>query len=169
MDRNAVSQFVARFEADFGGREGLLCSRAPGRVNLIGEHTDYNGGFVMPMAVDREVRLFFRPVQSGPVRIWSENYGEWDEFDLDDVRHNPAQPWSNYIRGVAVALQGAGYALKPIEGIVQGDLPIGAGLSSSAAIEVATARAFCAASAAGAAGAAEPDSRELALLCSFSK
>jgi galactokinase len=159
LDRNAVSQFVARFEADFGGREGLLCSRAPGRVNLIGEHTDYNGGFVMPMAVDREVRLFFRAAESGPVRIWSENYGEWDEFDLDDVRHNPAQPWSNYIRGVAVALQGAGYSLKPIEGIVQGDLPIGAGLSSSAAIEVATARAFCAAS------GAEPDSRELALLC----
>jgi galactokinase len=113
----------------------------------------------MPMAVDREVRLFYRAAQGGPVRIWSENYGEWDEFDLDDVRHNPAQAWSNYVRGVAVTLQGAGYSLKPIEGIVCGDLPIGAGLSSSAAIEVATARAFCSAS------GIEPDSRELALLC----
>ena len=159
MDRQTVSQFVARFEADFGGREGLLCSRAPGRVNLIGEHTDYNGGFVMPMAVDREVRVFFRPLQDGPVRVWSESYGEWDEFDLGDVRHNPAQAWSNYIRGVAVTLQGAGYKLKPIEGIVCGDLPIGAGLSSSAAIEVATARAFCASS------GIEIDSRALALLC----
>jgi len=159
LESQAVSQLVARFEADFGGREGLLCSRAPGRVNLIGEHTDYNGGFVMPMAVDREVRLFFRPAQDGPVRIWSENYGEWDEFGLDDVRHNPAQAWSNYIRGVALTLQGAGYSLKPIEGIVCGDLPIGAGLSSSAAIEVATARAFCSAS------GIEPDSRALALLC----
>ncbi len=75
------------------------------------------------------------------------------------MRHNPSQAWANYIRGVAVTLQGAGYELKPIEGIVCGDLPIGAGLSSSAAIEVATARAFLTAS------GIEIDSRELALLC----
>jgi len=159
MDYRAVAQMIGKYEATFGTREGLLCARAPGRVNLIGEHTDYNGGFVMPMAIDREVRVFFRPADSGPVRVWSENYGEWDEFDLDDIERNPAQPWSNYVRGVARALQEAGLPVRPIEGILYGDVPIGAGLSSSAAIEVACALALCPDA------LQRPGRRELALLC----
>jgi len=159
MDWETTRKFIARFEESFGDAAGLRCSRAPGRVNLIGEHTDYNGGFVMPMAADREVRVFFRPADRGPVRLWSENYGEWDEFDLDDIEHNAEQSWANYPRGVAREMQEAGWELRPIEGIVHGDVPIGSGLSSSAALEVACARAFC-----DAAGI-EPDSKELALLC----
>lgn len=150
---------VSKYEENFGSREGLRYANAPGRVNLIGEHTDYNGGFVMPMAVDREVRVFFRGTKRGPVRLWSENYGEWDEFDLDSIERNDRQRWSNYPRGVALVLQEAGYELQPIEGLVYGDVPIGAGLSSSAAFEVAMARAFCAAA------GLEPHPRELALLC----
>ncbi len=150
---------VGRFEETFGQGEGLMCARAPGRVNLIGEHTDYNGGFVMPMAVDREVRVFFRPVESGPVRVWAENVGEWDEFDLDDIGRNERQQWANYVRGVAVMLQLAGFEPGSIEGLVYGDVPLGAGLSSSAALEVACAKAYCRA------GGHEPESRELALLC----
>ncbi|MFO7957209.1 MAG: galactokinase [Candidatus Brocadiia bacterium] len=159
MDYGKVRQLAEKFEQNFGSREGLLCARAPGRVNLIGEHTDYNGGFVMPMAVDREVRFLFRPVEDGPVRLWAENTGEWDEFDLHDIEHNPQQPWANYVRGVAVMLREEGYEPAPVEGIICGDVPIGAGLSSSAALEVACAKAYCTAS------GREPDSRRLALLC----
>ncbi len=158
MDAPTLRALAEKFEQTFAGREGLRCARAPGRVNLIGEHTDYNGGFVMPMAIDREACLLFRPAE-GPVRLWAENYGEWDEFDLDGIQRNPSQPWSNYVRGVALALREAGYEPAPIEGIVCGDVPIGAGLSSSAALEVASAKAFC--EAAG----AEPEPRELALIC----
>jgi galactokinase len=159
MDYQTIRDFVVKFEQNFGTVEGVLYSRAPGRVNLIGEHTDYNGGYVMPMAVNREVTMFFRPTGSGPVRLWSQNYQEWDEFDLDEIEHNDVQAWANYIRGVAWALQDAGHQLRPIEGMVFGDVPIGSGLSSSAAVEVASAGAFCEAS------GIEIAPRDLALLC----
>jgi len=154
-----IRELRVTFQQSFGSADGLLLSHAPGRVNLIGEHTDYNGGFVLPMAVDREACVLFRPATEGPVRLWSENYGEWDEFDLDAVEHNERQPWSNYVRGVAAALQEVGLELRPIEGIIWGNVPIGAGLSSSAALEVAIARAFCLAA------GSEMDSKELALAC----
>jgi len=159
MDHETTGKLIAKFDETFGSTEGLQCARAPGRVNLIGEHTDYNGGFVMPMAVDREVRVFFRPVEGGPVRLWSENYGQWDEFDLDSIDRHPQQAWSNYVRGVAWALQEAGLEVRPIEGIICGDLPIGAGLSSSAAIEVASALALCPAA------AGDVPRKDLALIC----
>ena len=141
MDPQVLKRLLTRFHETFES-DSLQLSRAPGRVNLIGEHTDYNGGFVMPMAVDREICLLFRPRREGPVRLWSENYGEWDEFDLNDPASHPDQPWSNYVRGVAWSLQEAGKRTRPIEGLVFGDIPIGAGLSSSAALEVAGALAL---------------------------
>ncbi|MCD6415992.1 MAG: galactokinase [Planctomycetes bacterium] len=159
MDSEIANEMLAGFKRTFGAGKGLSLARAPGRVNLIGEHTDYSGGFVLPMAVDREVRLLFRPVQRGPVRLWGENVGQWDEFDLDDIARSAERGWANYARGVALMLQRAGYALGPIEGVIYGDVPLGAGLSSSAALEVAAARAFCAAAGEG------PAPRELALLC----
>lgn len=159
MDNETSNRLLRAFEESFGSQDGVRCSRAPGRVNLIGEHTDYNGGFVMPMAVNREVRILFRPAEDGVVRLWSENFGEWDEFALDELQRNDQQPWSNYVRGVAWSLSQAGWDIAPIEGIVHGDVPLGAGLSSSAALEVATASAFCAAS------GREVPPREMALLC----
>ncbi len=159
MDYGTLKDLRSKFEQTFGGTSGLRCARAPGRVNLIGEHTDYNGGFVLPIAVDREVSILFRPVGAEPVRLWSENYGEWDEFDLDDITPNPRQPWADYIRGTAHHLHEAGLDIRPVEGIICGDVPIGAGLSSSAAIEVAAALAFT-----DAAGVTV-DSRKLALIC----
>ena len=159
MNHRTVQQMIEKFARAFGSADGLLCSRAPGRVNLLGEHTDYNGGFVLPMAVDREVRFFFRPLDAGPVRVWSENFGEWDEFDLDAISFNPGRPWANYVRGVARVLLDAGRPLRPFEAIIYGDVPLGAGLGSSAAIEVAAALAFCAAS------AESLDRTALALLC----
>jgi galactokinase len=159
LDHETTGRLRRQFAECFGDNDGLSCSRAPGRVNLIGEHTDYNGGFVLPMAVDRYVRIMFRAAERGPVRLWSENYGEWDEFDLAGVSRNDAQPWTNYVRGVAHILQEAGHALRPVEGVIHGEVPVGAGLSSSAALEVAAARAFC-----HAAGI-EPEPMELALMC----
>ena len=158
MNRETAQRIVQKFALLFGTSEGMMCSRAPGRVNLIGEHTDYNGGFVMPMAVDRDVRIYFRRLASGPVRIWSENFSEWDEFELESIERNPARLWANYVRGVALMLKEAGLVVRPIQGIIFGDVPIGAGLSSSAAIEVASALALCP-------GAVKMDRKELALLC----
>jgi len=161
LDPRTINRMAEAFERAFGTREGLRIARAPGRVNLIGEHTDYNGGFVLPMAIDREVRVCFRPVRAGPVRLRSEDRGEWDEFDLEGIEPGPGSggTWGSYARGVAWALREAGCRLRPVEGVVQGDVPIGAGLSSSAALEVAVARALCAAA------GREMDGQALALAC----
>jgi galactokinase len=120
--------------------------RAPGRVNLIGEHTDYNDGFVMPLAIDRAIWIAARPRQGNTVRAHSADYNETLEFSLDGLKHQKAG-WLEYLKGTAWSLQDAGYKLSAFEGVVTGDVPRGAGLSSSAALEMATARAFCQASA----------------------
>lgn len=117
--------------------------RAPGRVNLIGEHTDYNDGFVMPLAIDRAVWLALRPTTQPTVTITSLDMGETAVFSFTDWQHN--QPtWVEYIKGVAWAWQQNGYPLTGWEGVMVGNVPIGAGLSSSAAVEMAAARAFTA-------------------------
>jgi len=148
-----------RFAELFGDADGLRCAVAPGRVNLLGGHTDYNDGFVMPMAADCWVRVLFRPSRDDTMRVWSENYAEWDEFSLDDIKRNEQQSWANYVRGVADVLQHEGLKLRPIEAIVWGDVPVGAGMSSSAAVEVATALALCSAA------DIELEPRRMALLC----
>ncbi|MEZ4768735.1 MAG: galactokinase [Caldilineales bacterium] len=115
--------------------------RAPGRVNLIGEHTDYNDGFVLPMAIDRAVWIALRPRTDGQVSVRSLDLDRSASFSLAGL-HNEGAGWIEYIKGVAWALQGAGYRLSGWEGVLSGDVPRGAGLSSSAAVELATARAF---------------------------
>jgi galactokinase len=142
-----TSSLITQFESRFGARPGFL-ARAPGRVNLIGEHTDYNGGFVLPIAIDRDVVLVGAPRADRRVRLHSADFGQRSEFALDDVAHDPAAAWSNYARGVAAALQGAGQALHGFDAVLQGDVPIASGLSSSAATEMATIMAFNAAGAA---------------------
>ena len=114
--------------------------RAPGRVNLIGEHTDYNDGFVMPMAIDRAVWIALRPRQDKKVRLYSIDFNTWGEFGLNNLAK--AKGWLEYPKGVAWALQEEGYNLSGWEGVITGDVPRGSGLSSSAALELATARAF---------------------------
>ncbi|MGQ9889858.1 MAG: galactokinase [Aggregatilineales bacterium] len=115
--------------------------RAPGRVNLIGEHTDYNDGFVLPMAIDRAVYIALRPRPDSYVHLHSLDFNDLLVFDLDAFLREPPS-WAEYVKGVAWALQEAGYALRGWEGVIAGDVPIGAGLSSSAATELAAARAF---------------------------
>lgn len=118
--------------------------RAPGRVNLIGEHTDYNDGFVLPMAIDRAVWIALRPRNDSYVVVHSLDFNEIAEFSPIEMAKQSKRygRWAEYMKGVAWALQEKGYTLQGWEGVVAGDVPLGAGLSSSAAIELATARAF---------------------------
>jgi galactokinase len=117
--------------------------RAPGRVNLIGEHTDYNDGFVLPLAIDRAIWVALRPRDDGHVRVTSLDYETTATFALEALEKADAG-WAEYLKGVAWSLQKAGYALRGWEGVMTGDVPRAAGLSSSAALELATARAFAA-------------------------
>ncbi|HEY7314027.1 MAG TPA: galactokinase [Gemmataceae bacterium] len=119
--------------------------RAPGRVNLIGEHTDYNDGFVLPLALDRAVWIALRPRADRQVLIHALDFADTVKFSLDDLTRSSAG-WGEYVKGVAWALQEAGHALHGWEGVLGGDVPLGAGLSSSAALEMAVARAFAAVS-----------------------
>lgn len=135
----AGQRVVAAFRERFGAEPTALV-RAPGRVNLIGEHTDYNDGFVLPMAIDRAVWIALRPTGSRRVMVHADDLAELAEFDLDALERGTG--WAEYLKGVAWALGEAGHALKGWEGVVGGDVPLGAGLSSSAALELATARAF---------------------------
>lgn len=116
-------------------------ARAPGRVNLIGEHTDYNDGFVMPIAIDRCVYIAARARTDHKVGVTALDIqgGQTDLFDLDDISHHPDYRWANYIRGAAYYLAQQQVKLTGIDAVVSSDLPSGAGLSSSAALEVATA------------------------------
>ncbi len=128
---------------------------APGRVNLIGEHTDYNDGFVLPMAIDRGMAIAFAPREDDTLRVWSNEFGQTREVILEGLRRRASGDgdrsrrggWFGYIAGVAWAMCGAGLAVRGAELAIMSDLPTGAGLSSSAALEVGVARALAAASA----------------------
>ncbi|HEX8243239.1 MAG TPA: galactokinase family protein, partial [Longimicrobium sp.] len=133
---------VRAFRARFGAEPAFVV-RAPGRVNLIGEHTDYNDGFVLPMAIERAVWIALRRRLDGEVHVWSMDFAQPATFAVERIRRGgPA--WSEYLKGTAWALEESGRALWGWEGVMGSDVPIGAGLSSSAALELATARAFAA-------------------------
>ncbi|MBA4380159.1 MAG: galactokinase [Anaerolinea sp.] len=138
MDLRA--KLTSAFEECFGTLPPLIV-RAPGRVNLIGEHTDYNDGFVLPMAIDRAVWIALRRRRDRQVIVHSLDFDASAAFSLDQLQ-SKGKGWIEYLRGVAWALQEARYALTGWEGVMVGDVPVGAGLSSSAATELAAARAF---------------------------
>jgi len=133
--------------------------RAPGRVNLIGEHTDYNDGFVMPIAIDRHTTVTATPRGDRRLRARSDALGETADIDLDAIAPGPTGHWSDYVRGVAAVLERDGHRLTGADLDITSDVPIGAGLSSSAALEVAVASAL-----AGVAGIAL-DPTAIALAC----
>ncbi len=117
--------------------------RAPGRVNLIGEHTDYNQGFVLPMAIDRDLLIAARARADERSRwIALDQDHQRDEFLLRGIERHPRYRWANYIRGVAHFLEQQGHSLKGLDAALTGEIPVGAGLSSSAALEVGTATTF---------------------------
>ena len=134
---------AAAFNEHFGKAPEWI-ARAPGRVNIIGEHTDYNDGFVLPMAIDRAVYIAGQSTGVHTVKVHSLDFNETRSFDLaDTIALKPAAgDWLEYLKGTAWALQDAGYLLEGWEGVLVGDVPVGAGLSSSAAVEMATARVF---------------------------
>ena len=115
--------------------------RAPGRVNLIGEHTDYNDGFVLPAAIDLEIRIALVPTGDRQVTLTSETTGETASFDLDAIGQRTGT-WIDYVAGTAWALARAGVALRGFRGLLASSLPRASGLSSSAALELASAWAL---------------------------
>jgi len=151
---------MSEFEEIFGrAAEGV--TRSPGRVNLIGEHTDYNDGFVLPIAIDPHVEACWAARAGRAVRFHSVQMGETLSADLDEELAPVAGSWGNYPIGVVKELRDAGVALAGADVLFDSTIPVGGGLSSSAALEVATALALMAA--AGTPRAV--DGRELALLC----
>ena len=158
----ASHELVKRARSVLGGQyEGPhpRCFAAPGRVNLIGEHTDYNDGYVLPVAINRQALLAVRRRSDQVVRLFSDQFRQSTEFDLGQFGPDADAPWSNYVRGVAHVLHAKGHRLCGLEGVLAGDVPMGAGLSSSAAVEVAAAAAWR-----GLAGLTLSDV-ELALVC----
>jgi galactokinase len=152
-----------RIEDEFKKRFGVgptLWARAPGRVDLMGNHTDYNEGYVMTMAIDRNTWLAARPRGDRKVVIHSLNREGGGEFDLDDITHDERAPWTDYVRGVAAVFQDEGFALLGFDGLIHSTIPFGSGLSSSAALEVVTATMF-----ETLAGSWNIDPVRLALLC----
>ena len=134
----------AGFRAAFGAAPDLIAA-APGRVNLIGEHTDYNDGFVMPMGIGVGTLVAARRRSDRVLRVAALDLGETSEFPLaDPVPHAPAGDWSNYLRGVAAALASSGVPLCGADLAIAGNVPQGAGLSSSASLEVACGLALAA-------------------------
>ena len=136
---NPIQPVVQAFEEHCGGRPAFIV-QAPGRVNLIGEHTDYNDGFCLPMAIDRATWIALRP-RDGEVSVHALDMDDAATFGLDALPRDDSS-WRRYVAGVAWALQQNGYTLSGWEGVLRGDVPIGSGLSSSAALELAVARAF---------------------------
>ncbi len=132
---------------------------APGRVNLIGEHTDYNDGFVLPCAIEFSTRVAIAPHPDQKLVLRSAEFPEPFELDLKDPPRKARGVWSDYVVGVAITLRNSGYTLPGANLLVRGEVPIGAGLSSSAAIEVATALALLSLS------DAKPPLPDIAKLC----
>ena len=133
---------LAAFRSTFGDDEGAVVVMAPGRVNLIGEYTDFNDGFVFPMTVDRGVYFAIRARSDTLVRVASVRYDELIEYELDEFATPKPGSWSCYVLGVVEELRLRGFLERGFEAIVDGNLNLGAGLSSSAALEVATAVAL---------------------------
>lgn len=138
-----LADLKANFENHFGAQPARVF-QAPGRVNLIGEHTDYNDGFVLPCAINYKTMVAVTPRDDNTVRTVAADYGnETDEFQLDnEIQSHPTQLWSNYIRGVVKHLQLRGFTFKGADLVVVGNVPQGAGLSSSASLEVAIGETF---------------------------
>jgi galactokinase len=138
---------------------GHITTFGPGRVNLIGEHTDYNGGLALPFAIDRGVTVEAEPLAGGEVRAEARDLGETDAFDA--AAPGRADGWRAFVRGTVAELRASGVELEGARVTFAGDVPQGSGLSSSAALEAALCLALL-----GVAGAQEPDRVELAKLCS---
>jgi len=159
VDATRAERMLGAWRARFGPADGLFWSRAPGRVNIIGEHTDYNQGYVLPIAIDRDIVVAFRPNGTRVVNVHALNLGDSASFALVDPKADGAHPWMVYPMGIARILQEKGVEVPGLDAVFEGTVPMGGGLSSSAALTVAFGLAY-----AHAAGA-QVDRRELAVMC----
>jgi len=132
---------VAAFESTFG-RAPAVVSRAPGRLEILGNHTDYNEGFVISAAIDRSTFVAASPLPTGPCRLASRDQAGEATFELAALAEKTSGHWSNYVKGVIVAMQARGVQPQPFAMMIAGDVPLGAGMSSSAALEIAAAYAL---------------------------
>jgi galactokinase len=136
MSQSIALDLACKFKRHFGAAPQLF--RAPGRVNLIGEHTDYNDGFVLPAALELGTFVAVAARADRVLRICTLAFDASAAFQLDDPSPAPRGDWSDYVRGVAIELERAGHQLRGADLMIGSDLPIGAGLSASAALEVGT-------------------------------
>ena len=142
MEDQRRKTFIEEKFRDLYGEKPDIWVRAPGRVDLMGSHTDYNLGYVLIQAINRSTWIAARPRSDGKIRIASLNLAGRAEFELTRIEHDAQIPWSNYVRGVAQVLLEENYPLTGFDGLVESTIPFGSGLSSSAALEVATMEVF---------------------------
>ncbi|MBV9574483.1 MAG: galactokinase [Acidobacteriales bacterium] len=139
LNTNAVVRSLkAEFSRHFAGEPSFF--RAPGRVNLIGEHTDYNEGYVLPAAIDFDVRIACAKDDGSKLRVYSVQQTEDAELDLAESDPHPRHDWTDYIRGVELQLRKGGTSVRGANLVIDGRVPMGAGLSSSAALEVSVSK-----------------------------
>jgi galactokinase len=131
---DSAREVLAKFNARFHSAAKVY--RAPGRVNLIGEHTDYNDGFVLPAAIGFSCWVAIAPREDRRLMLYSKNFDESVEADLDNLRIHATGKWADYVLGVAWVLEQAGHRLGGANLYISGEVPLGAGLSSSAAVEI---------------------------------
>lgn len=139
MNNNDRKRRIEEAFVDKFGSHPEIWTRAPGRVDLMGSHTDYNEGFVMTMTIDRDVWLAAIPRPDKKIRICSMNVRGEAEFGLDDIRKSQKHRWTDYVKGVAWAANQAGLPLSGFDGLLHSTVPIGSGVSSSAALEASVA------------------------------
>ena len=141
-----VLQLKEEFEKRFGKGGQLRVFASPGRVNMIGEHTDYNGGYVFPAALTMKTTIIYRQRNDNIIRMMATDLPDLVEADINNLENYKDLKWGNYQIGVAHVMQKAGFTIKGCDMLYDDTTPHGSGLSSSAAIEVATALAFATAS-----------------------
>jgi galactokinase len=127
--------YIKKFEEIFRAPPELIAS-APGRINIIGEHTDYNLGYVLPAAIHKNIHFLARRRDDDRVSIWAEDFEEESSFSSKNIPTSGKHHWDNYIKGIYWVLEKNGFSPGGLDGLVWGDIPIGSGLSSSAALEV---------------------------------
>ena len=127
--------FVEKF-----GKEPIIV-RAPGRINFIGEHTDYNNGLVLPAAINKQILIAVAPNQTQQCQVYSADLNEEQSFSVNDLK--PGKGWAHYLQGVMKGIHQIGFPLQGVDAVVSGNIPVGAGLSSSAALCCGFATAYC--------------------------
>src|SRR5205085_6282070 len=139
MNQLIIRQIREKFEGLFNVKP--LVVRSPGRVNIIGEHTDYNNGYVLPAAIDKAIYVAVGSRNDDLISLYSEEFHEPFEIKMNELRPT-GKIWPNYIMGVADQLKKRNYPVKGFNLVIGGDVPIGSGMSSSAAVECSTAFAL---------------------------